>query len=69
MMMIAFIIMNSGLVPLNEGLCDKIYELRFEILGGLHPQLLFIRVFFGTKNILKDKAVSPRSHPASEHIP
>jgi len=36
---------------------------RFEIIGGLRSHLLLF--FFGRKNILKEKAVSPRSHPAS----
>jgi len=36
MMMIAFITINSGLVPLIEGLCAQIYYFRFEIIGGLH---------------------------------
>jgi len=35
MMMIAFITIKSSLVPLIEGLCAQIQELRFEILGGL----------------------------------
>jgi len=39
---------------------------RFEIIGGLRSHLLFF--FFGRKNMLKEKAVSPRSHPASWHI-
>jgi len=34
-MMIAFIIIKNSLVPLIEGLCAQIYELRFEIIGGL----------------------------------
>jgi len=40
MMMIAFIIINSGLVPLIEGLCAQISYFRFEIIGGLHSHLL-----------------------------
>jgi len=35
MMMIAFITIKSSLVPLIEGLCAQIYEIRFEIIGGL----------------------------------
>jgi len=35
MMMIAFITINSGLVPLIEGLCAQILYFRFEITGGL----------------------------------
>ena len=63
MMMIAFITIKSSLVPLIKGLCDLFQELRFEIIGGLHSHLLLF--FFGRKNMLKKKAVSPRSHPAS----
>jgi len=63
MMMIAFITTNSGLVHLIEGLCAQILYFRFEIIGGLRSYLLLF--FFGRKNLLKKKAVSPRSHPAS----
>jgi len=66
MMMIAFITINSGLVPLIEGLCAQILYFRCEIIGGLRPHLL--RFFFGIKNMLKKKAVSSRSHPAFYHI-
>ena len=62
-MIIAFITMNSGLVPLIEGLCAQILYIRFEIIGGLRLHLLLF--FFRRKNMLKEKAVSPRSHPAS----
>jgi len=47
MMLIAFITINSGLVPLIEGLCVQILYFRFEILGGLRSHLL---LFFGRKN-------------------
>jgi len=63
MMMIALITTNSALVPLIEGLCAQILYLRFEIIGDLRSNLLLF--FFGRKNMLKKKAVSPRSHPAS----
>ena len=63
MMMIAFITIKSGLVPLIAGLCDQIYYFRYEIIRGLRSHLLLC--FFGRKNMLKEKAVSPRSHPAS----
>ena len=66
MMMIAFITINSGLVPLIKGLCAQICYLRFEIIGGVRSHLLLF--FFGRENMLKKKALSPRSHPASEHI-
>jgi len=63
MMMIAFITINGGVVPLIAGLCAQILFLRFEIVGSLRSHLLLF--FFGRKNMLKKKAVSPRSHPAS----
>jgi len=63
MMMIAFITINSGLVPFIEGLCALILYFRFEIISGLRSHLLLF--FSGRKNMLKKKAVSPRSHPAS----
>ena len=59
--MIAFITMNSGLVPLIEGLCAQILYVRFEIISGLRSHRLLF--FFGRKNMLKKKAVSPRTHP------
>jgi len=62
-MMIAFITINSGLVPLIEGLCAQIFCSRFEIIGGLRLHLLLF--FSGRKSMLKIKAVSPKSHPAS----
>jgi len=34
MMTIAFITINSGLVPLIEGLCAQILNIRLEIIGG-----------------------------------
>jgi len=61
--MIAFITINSGLVPLIEGLCAQILYFGFEIICGLRSHRL--PYFFGRKNMLKKKAVSPRSHPAS----
>jgi len=43
MMMIAFIIIQSGLVPLIEGICAQISYFRFEIIGGLRSHfLLFV---------------------------
>jgi len=65
-MMIAFITINSGFVPLIEGLCAQILFSRFEIISGLRSHLLLF--FFGRKNMLKKKEVSPRSHPASKHV-
>jgi len=62
-MMIDFVIINSRLVPLIEGLCAQILCFRFRIIGGLRSHLLIF--FFGRKNVLKKKADSPRSHPAS----
>jgi len=43
MMMIAFIIIKSNLVPLSEGLCAQIY-FRFEILVVCSHLLLFFFV-------------------------
>ena len=65
MMMIAFIqvTIKSGLVPLIEGLCAQIYYFRFEIISGFaFTSFVFL---FRKKNMLKEKTVSPRSHPAS----
>jgi len=62
-MMLAFITINSGLVPLIEGLCAQILYFRFDIIGGLRSHLLLF--FFGRENLLEKKAASPRSHPAS----
>jgi len=53
MMMIVFITIKSSLVPLIEGLCAQIYQLRFEIIGGLRSHLFLF--FFGRKNMLKEK--------------
>ena len=66
MMMIAFITINSVLVPLIEGLCAQIIYFKFDIIGGLRSH--FLLLFFERKNMLKETAVSPRSHPASQHI-
>jgi len=66
MMMITFITINSGLVPLIDGLCAQILYFRFEIIGGLRSHLMLF--FFGRKNTLKKETVSPRSHPASYHV-
>ena len=46
MMMIAFITINSGVVPLIEGLCAQILFFRIEIIGGLRSHL---RLFFPEK--------------------
>jgi len=62
-MIIAFITINSGLVPLIEGLCAPILYFRFEIISGLRSHLLLF--FFERKNMLKKQVVSPRSHAAS----
>jgi len=45
--MIACTTIISGLVPLIEGLCAQISYFRFEIIGGLHSNLLLF--FFGRK--------------------
>jgi len=39
MMMIAFMTMNSGLVPLIEGPCAQILYLRSEIIGGMRSHI------------------------------
>jgi len=54
MMMIAFIDIKSSLVPLIKGLCAQIWELKFEIIGGLRSQLLLF--FSGRKNMVKKKS-------------
>ena len=46
MMMIAFITINSGVVPLIEGLCAHILFFRIEIIGGLRSHLW---LFFSEK--------------------
>ena len=53
MIMIAFITIKSSLVPLIEGLCAQIQEIRFEMIGGLRSQLLIF--FFCRIDILKEK--------------
>jgi len=39
--MTVFITINSGLVPLIEGLYPQILYFRFEIIGGLRSHLVF----------------------------
>ena len=65
MMTIAYITINSGLVPLIEGLCAQILYFRIAIINGLWSNLLLFLI--ERKNILKklEKAVSSRSYPAS----
>jgi len=53
MMMIAFIIINSGLVLLIEGLCAQISYFGFEIIGGL-PSNLFL-CFFERRKCKRNK--------------
>ena len=59
-MMIAFITMDSGLVPLIEGLCAQILYFRFEIMGGLRSHLLLFTIillsnyYFGNRKGLLD---------------
>jgi len=52
MMMVAFITINSGLVPLIDGIHAQILFI-FEIIGGLRSHLLLF--FFGGKIMLKKK--------------
>jgi len=47
MMMIAFTTINSGLVPLIEGLYAQILNFEFDIIGGLRSHLLLF--FFRRK--------------------
>jgi len=49
MMVIAFITLNSGLVPLIEVLCAQILDFRFEIIGALCSHLLLFS--FEIKNV------------------
>ena len=63
MLMIAFITIKSGLVPMIEGLCAQIYHFSFEIISGLRSHILLF--FFEEKIFSRKKAVSPRSLPAS----
>jgi len=63
MMMIALITINSGSVPLIEGLCAQILHFRSEMIGDLCSHLLLF--FFGKKYMFKKEAVSARSHPTS----
>ena len=45
MMIIAFIAMKSGLVPLIEGLCAQCLHFRSETIGGLRSHLLlFLKI-------------------------
>jgi len=53
MMMIAFTTINSGLVPLIEGLCAQNYYCTFEIINSLCIHLLLF--FFERENMLKEK--------------
>jgi len=54
MMMMAFITIKSGLVPLIEGLCAEIYYFRFEFISGLRSNLSLF--FFERNNMLKKKS-------------
>jgi len=53
MMIIAFIAIKGGLVPLIQGLCAQIYYFSLEIIGGLRSHLLLF--FFERKNVLEKK--------------
>ena len=56
MMMIAFITVNSGLVPFIEGLCAQIWYFRFKIIGGLRSHLLLF--FFGREYVQEKSSQS-----------
>jgi len=64
LLMILFITLNSNLVPLNEDLCNS-NPFGFKFSVSRQHLLLFSsrRKICGGK-----KAVSPRSHPTSQHI-
>ena len=73
MMMITFITINSGLVPLIEDVCAQILDFGFEIIGGLRHLLLFL--FRKKKCVEKDflgpPGVSSRlmgSHPSTPSV-
>ena len=53
-MMIAYITIKSGLVPLIEDLCAQILYFRFEIISGLRAHLLLF--FLRRKHMLKQKS-------------
>jgi len=67
MMIIAFNIISSGLVPLIEGLCAQMYYLRFEIIGGLCSHFC---VFFRKKKKVKEtkQSVQDLIPPPSTYI-
>jgi len=56
MMMIAFIAINNGLIPMIKGLCVQILYFICEIIGGLRSHLLLL--FFGRKNVLEKSSWS-----------
>jgi len=64
MMMIVFITIKSGLVPLIKGLCAQISYFRFEIkskiISGLRSHLLLF--FVGRKNYVKEKSSHDSLH-------
>jgi len=65
-MMIAFITINSGLVPLIKGLCAQILYFTVEIIGGLRSHLLLF--FPERKNKLKKKQLVQDLIPAPPSI-
>ena len=70
-MMIASIIIKSGLVPLIKGLSAQIHYFRFEIMGGLRSHLFrfpFFK-FFERKNILQQKSGPSKIGPSRCLIP
>jgi len=58
MMMIAFINVTSGLVPLIESLCAQSIFVRFEIIGGLRPHLF---LFFRREKCVEDDMESEKN--------
>jgi len=68
MMMIAFVTIKSGLVPLIEGLCDQIYSFRFEIIGGLRSHLLLVDLERKNMSKRKKKLVQDLIPPPNKDI-
>jgi len=64
LMIIAFITINSGLVPWIQGLCAQILSFRFEIIGGLRSHLLL----FLTKKIYFKKMRSSQSKKKEKQL-
>ena len=66
MIMIAFIALNSSLVPLIQ-VEDYAAQILLDLCSRCYVRILYFS-FSEEEYILKEKAVGPRSHPASQHI-